>query len=195
MWTPEHRRAANRKGLRYPSDLTDDEWALVAPMIPPARHGGRKRSVNVREVLNGIFYVLWTGCQWKALPKDLPPKSTVHDYLELWNWDGTLERIHHALYVAMREQEGREASPTAAIIDSQTAKGAQKGGLGSILRATTRARRSKVASGTSWSTRCPISDIFDMNRCISAYARSASGPAAVRERGDAGGEGNEGGAL
>ena len=70
-----------------------------------------------------------------------------------WNWDGTLERIHHALYVAVREQEGREASPTVAIIDSQTAKGTQKGGLGSILRATTRARRSKVASGTSWSTR------------------------------------------
>jgi transposase len=88
MWTSEHRRAANRSGLRYPSDLTDDEWAIVAPMIPPGRHGGRKRSVNVREVLNGIFYVLWTGCQWKALPKDLPPKSTVHDYLELWNWDG-----------------------------------------------------------------------------------------------------------
>ena len=126
MWTPEHRRAADRRGLRYPSDLTDDEWAIVAPMIPPGRHGGRKRSVNVREVLNGIFYVLWTGCQWKALPKDLPPKSTVHDYLELWNWDGTVERIHHALYLAVREQEGREASPTAAIINSQTARGAQK---------------------------------------------------------------------
>src|SRR5262245_4019609 len=129
MWTPEHRLAAERSGLRYPSDLTDAEWAIVEPMIPPARHGGRKRSVNVREVLNGIFYILWTGCQWKALPKDLPPKSTVHDYLELWNWDGTLERIHHALYVAVREQEGREASPTVAIIDSQTAKGTQKGGL------------------------------------------------------------------
>ena len=153
MWTPEHRLAADRSVLRYPSDLTDVEWSIVAPMIPPARHGGRKRSVKVREVLNGIFYILWTGCQWKALPKDLPPKSTVHDYLELWNWDGTLERIHYALYVAVREQEGREASPTVAIIDSQTAKGAQKGGLGSILRATTRARRSKVASGTSWSTR------------------------------------------
>ena len=145
--------AADRRGLRYPSDLTDAEWAIVAPMIPPGRHGGRRRSVNVREVLNGIFYVLWTGCQWKALPKDLPPKSTVHDYLELWNWDGTLERIHHALYVAQREEEGREASPTVAIIDLQTAKGAQKGGLGLILRATTRARRSRVASGTSWSTR------------------------------------------
>ncbi len=149
MWKPEHRRAADRSSLRYPSDLTNAEWELVAPMIPPARHGGRRRSVNVREVLNGIFYILWTGCQWKALPKDLPPKSMV----ELWNWDGTLERIHHELYVAVREQEGREPSPTAAIIDSQTAKGAQKGGLGSILRATTRARRSRVVSGTSWSTR------------------------------------------
>ena len=69
MWKPEHRLAADRSGLRYPSDLTDAEWAIVAPMIPPARHGGRKRSVNVREVVNGIFYVLWTGCQWKALPK------------------------------------------------------------------------------------------------------------------------------
>src|SRR5499433_2526062 len=150
MWTPEHRLAADRSGLRYPRDLTDAEWVLVEPMIPPGRHGGRRRSVNVRGVLNGIFYILWTGCQWKALPKDLPPKSTVHDYLKLWNWDGTLERTHHALYVAVREQEGREASPTGASIDSQTAKGTQKGGLGSILRATTRARRSKVASGTSW---------------------------------------------
>lgn len=153
MWTKKNRRQYDRSGLRYPSDVTDAEWAQVEPLIPPAKRGGRRREVNLREVLNGIFYVLSTGCQWRALPKDLPPKSTVHDYLELWNWDGTLERIHHALYVAVREQEGREASPTAAIIDSQTAKGAQKGGLGSILRATTRARRSKVASGTSWSTR------------------------------------------
>jgi transposase len=107
-------------------------------MIPPGRHGRRRRSVNVREVLNGIFYVLWTGCQWKALLKDLPPKSTVHDYLDLWNWDGTLERIHHALYVAVQE-DGREASPTVATIDSQTSKRAQKGGLGLILLATTRA--------------------------------------------------------
>src|SRR4051794_40901847 len=104
--------------------------AIVAAMIPPGRHGGGRRAVKVREVLNGVFYVLWAGCQWKGLPQELPPKSTVHDYLELWNWDGTLEHIHHALYVAVREEEGREASPTVAIIDSQTAKGAQKGGLG-----------------------------------------------------------------
>src|SRR4051812_43591373 len=86
IWKPEHRVAADRNGLRSLRDSLPVEWAIVGPMIPPARHGGRKRSVNVREVLNGIFYVLWTGCQWKALPKDLPPKSTVHDYLELWNW-------------------------------------------------------------------------------------------------------------
>ncbi|MDP7234746.1 MAG: IS5 family transposase, partial [Alphaproteobacteria bacterium] len=113
---------------RYPSDLSDAEWALVEPLIPPAKRGGRRRSVDVREVLNGIFYVLWTGCQWTALPKDLPPKSTVYDYFSLWEWDGTLERIHHALYVAVREAQGREASPSAAVIDSQSAKGAPKRG-------------------------------------------------------------------
>ena len=99
MWKPEHRATADRRGLRYESDLTDAEWALVAPLIRPAKRGGRPRTVNVREVLNAIFYVLWTGCQWKALPKDLPPRSTVWEYLDLWDWDGTLERIHHALYV------------------------------------------------------------------------------------------------
>jgi transposase len=153
MWTPEYRRAADRRGLRYPSDLTDAEWGLIEPLIPPAKHGGRRREVNVREVLNGIFYVLSTGCQWNALPKDLPPKSTIYDYLDLWDWDGTLERIHHVLYVATREKAGREASPTVAIIDAQSAKGAQKGGPRSIRRAMTRARRSKAVSGTFLSTR------------------------------------------
>src|SRR5215204_4856167 len=149
MWKPEHRQAAERHGLRYPSDLTAAEWALVEPMIPPARHGGRPRDVNVREVLNAICYVLSTGCQWQALPKDLPPKSTAHFYFMLWDWDGTLERIHDKLYVAMREAAGREASPTAAIIDSQSAKASQKGVLRSIRKASTRARRSRVASVTS----------------------------------------------
>jgi transposase len=153
MWTPDHRRAAARQGPRYPSDLTDAEWALVEPLIPPAKRGGRRRSVNLREVLNAIFYVLSTGCQWNALPKDLPPKSTVYDYLDLWDWDGTLERTHHTLYVAVREREGREASPTAAIIDSQSVKGAQKGALRSTPRAAMRARKSRAASGTFLSTR------------------------------------------
>jgi transposase len=153
MWTPEHRVAARREGLRYSSDLTDAEWALIAPMIPPARAGGRPRGVNLREVMNGLLYVLWTGCQWQALPKDFPPKSTVHYYFKLWDWDGTLERIRHVLYVAVREQEGREASPTAAIIDSQSAKAAPKGGLRLTRRVTTRGRRLRAASVTSLSTR------------------------------------------
>src|SRR6476619_59315 len=114
MWKPEHRATADRRGLRYESDLTDAEWALVAPLIRPAKRGGRPRTGNVREVLNAIFYVRWTGCQWKALPKDLPPRSTVWEYLDLWDWDGTLGRIHHALYVEVREKVGREASPTTA---------------------------------------------------------------------------------
>lgn len=128
MWTPETRARYDRKELRYPSDLSDSEWALIAPRIPSARRGGRRRSVDLREVLNGILFVLETGCQWRHLPTDLPPRSTCHDYLTLWGWDGTLERIHHALYVRVREQEGREASPTAAIIDSQSVRGAEKGG-------------------------------------------------------------------
>ena len=145
-WTAEHRRAADRRGLRYPSDLTDAEWELVAPFIRGAKRGGRPRTANVREVMNAIFYVLSTGCQWQALPKDLPPKSTVWGYFSRWEWEGTVARIHHALYVAVREQAGREASPTMAIIDSQTAKGAQKGGPRSTHRATTRARRPSVAN-------------------------------------------------
>jgi transposase len=153
MWTVEQRQAHDRAGLRYPSDLTDAEWALVEPFVPPARRGGRKRTVDVREVLNAIFHVLATGCQWRALPKDLPPRSTVHGYFTLWAWDGTLRRLHHALFVQARERAGREASPTVAIIDSQSVRSAEKGAPASTRRATTRARRSRARSGTSWSTR------------------------------------------
>ena len=153
MWTRENRGLYERKGLRYPSDLRDAEWALIASLIPPAKRGERKRSVDVREVdlrgvMNGVLYVLETGCQWRALPKDLPPKSTVHDYLTLWDWDGTLERIHHALYLMTRELEGREASPSAGAIDSQSVKGAEKGGRASTRRAMTRARKSRARSAT-----------------------------------------------
>jgi len=126
MWTDENRHRYDRSKLRYPSDLTDEEWSHVEPLIGPAKRGGNKRTVNVREVVNGLMYILSTGCQWRAIPKDLPPRSTLHDYLELWEWDGTLGRIHHVLYVKCREQAGREASPTAAIIDSQSVKRGEK---------------------------------------------------------------------
>ena len=144
MWTAENRARYDRSRLRYPSDLSDDEWVHVAPLIPPAKRGGNRRHVDVQEVMNGIMYVLSTGCQWRAVPKDLPPRSTLFDYLDLWSWDGTLDRIQHALYVECREQSEREASPTAAIIDSQSVKSAEKGGPGSTRLAMMRARRSRA---------------------------------------------------
>jgi transposase len=148
MWTTENRGRYDRTKLRYPSDLTDDEWALIKPVIAPAKPGGNGRHVDVREVVNGLMYILSTGCQWRAIPKDLPPRSTVHDYFDLWSWDGTIDRLHHLLYVQCREQAERDASPTAAIIDSQSVKSAEKGGPGSTRVATMRARRSMARSDT-----------------------------------------------
>jgi transposase len=152
MWTSKNRARYDRSKLRYPSDLTDNEWRLVEPLIPPGKRGGNKRTVVMREVVNGLMYVLSTGCQWRAIPKDLPPKSTVHDYFDLWTYDGTLKRMHHALYEQCREQEQREASPTAAIIDSQSVKSAEKGGPASTRMATMRAKRSRARSAIFSST-------------------------------------------
>jgi transposase len=153
MWTNENRGRYDRSRLRYPSDLTDEEWAHIEPLIPPAKRGGNKRTVDLREVVNGLMYILSTGCQWRAVPKDLAPRSTVHDYFDLWSWDGTLDRIHHALYVKCREEASREASPTAAIIDSQSVKSAEKGGRRSTRTVMTRGKRSRARSGTFSSTR------------------------------------------
>jgi len=137
MWTNENRARNDRSKLRYPSDLTDEEWSRAKAEIPRAKRGGNNRTVDVREVMNGLMYVLSTGCQWRAIPKDLPPCSTVNHYFCRWQRDGTLDRLHHALYVPCREQAGREASPTAAIIDSRSVKGAEEGAVGSIRRALT----------------------------------------------------------
>ena len=134
MWTLENRPKYNRDHLRYPSDLTDDEWAYVAPLIPPPKPGGGKRRTDMRAVMNGVMYILSTGCQWRYLPKDFPPYSTVHRYFIWWQCDGVLDRIHYALYVACREKAEREASPTAAIIDSQSVKSAEKDTMGQAAR-------------------------------------------------------------
>lgn len=107
----------------------------------------------MREVLQAVLYVLETGCQWRHLPKDFPPRSTVWEYFDLWRGDGTLDRIHEALYLALREAERWEASPSAAIIDSQTVKSAEKGGLNVRKPATMRARRPKASSAMFLSTR------------------------------------------
>ncbi|MFZ0207099.1 MAG: IS5 family transposase [Roseiarcus sp.] len=129
MWTSENRARYDRDELRYPSDVTDAEWALIEPLIPAAKRGGRKRKTDMRQTFNAVMYLLSTGCQWRYLPKDFPPQGTVRRYFDAWNWRGGLGRMHDALYEFCRAQEGREASPTAAIIDSQSVKSAEKGGF------------------------------------------------------------------
>ena len=151
MWTAENRQRYNRDKLRYPSDLTEDEWAEVEHMIPPAKRGGRRREVDVRQVLNGIMYVLSTGCPWRYIPKDLPPRSTLYDYMQRWDYDGTLGKIHYALYQKCRDLADRQASPTACIIDSQSVKSAEKGGPVSIPRGMMPGRKSVARSGIFWS--------------------------------------------
>ncbi len=146
MWTKENRARYNRDQLRYPSDTTEEEWGELAALIPPARRGGRKRTVNIREILNGLLYVLSTGCQWRAIPTDLPPRSTIFEYFARWQADGTWRQLHTTLYVRCRAQAEREASPSACIIDSQSVKSAEKGGAALSLRALTPANRSKGKS-------------------------------------------------
>lgn len=153
MWTVENQKQYARKGLRYPSDMTEAEWELVRPLVVADQDGRGAQPERLREILNGILYVLSTGCQWRALPKDLPPRSTVHDWFVRWHCDGVLDRLHFALYLQGRELAGREASPTAVIVDSQSVKSTEKGGGASIPSAMMRARRSRARSGMSSSIR------------------------------------------
>src|ERR671916_2479040 len=127
MWTPATRRQHSRIGLRYETDLTDAEWALIEPRMPAAHPRGRPRTC-LREVLNAIFYVLRGGIAWRLLPSDLPPRSTVYRWFALWRDTGLSETINHTLVMADRERVGREASPSAAVLDSQSVKTIESGG-------------------------------------------------------------------
>lgn len=115
------------EGKRYPSDMTDDEWAILEPLIPAAKPGGRHRSANMREVVNGIFYVLRGGIPWCFLPKEFPPWKTVYHYFRLWRLEGTWEMLNTKLRERVRSQSGREATPSAGVMDSQSAKTTERG--------------------------------------------------------------------
>jgi putative transposase len=133
----------------YPTDVTDEQWSLIESHIPPEKPGGRPRTVIMREVINGILYLNRTGCSWRMLPHDLPPWGTVHYYYRRFRREGAWSNIHDRLREQVRIDAGKEKTPSAAIIDSQSVKTAEKGGRA----VTTRARKSAEESGISWSTR------------------------------------------
>ena len=128
MWTPTTRRQHSRDHLRYETDLTDAEWAIVEPMLPLPLEGGRPAKWPLREIINAIFYILRGGIPWRLIPKDLPPKSTVFGYFCRFRDEGVFARINHRLIMMDRERVGREASPSAAVIDSQSVKTTESGG-------------------------------------------------------------------
>jgi putative transposase len=132
----------------YPSDLTDAQGAVISPLLPPAEPGGRDREVNLREVLNGILYLLRSGCSWRMLPHDLPPWGTVHYYDRRFRLDGTWLKVHEHLRTKVRRGVGRHPHPSAAILDRQSVKTTKKGGPNA---ATMPPRKSTAASATcSW---------------------------------------------
>ena len=138
----------------YPTDLTDEQWSRVVQSIPPAKPGGRPRSVDMREVVNGILHLSRTGCPWRALPHDLPPWGTVHWFYRRFRIDGVWDEIHDRLREDVRVAAGREPTPSAAVVDSQSVKTTGTGGYAGTTRASpsTTLRGSTAASGTSWST-------------------------------------------
>ena len=129
----------------YPSDLTDRQWSIIEPLIPAAQPGGRHRSANMRQIINGIVYLSRTGCSWRMLPHEFPPWGTVHYYYRRFRLDGTWQKIHDKLREKVRRHVGKKPTPSAAVIDSQSVKTASKGGI----VAMTRARKSRVENDIS----------------------------------------------
>jgi transposase len=128
MWTETTQQQYRRDGLRYASDVTDEEWALIEALLPPPRRLGRPRTTEMREVVNAMLYMLTTGCQWRLLPKEFLPFSTVQRFFYRWRDAGLWQTINHSLVMRTREANDRDASPSAGIIDSQSVKTTEAAG-------------------------------------------------------------------
>jgi putative transposase len=138
----------NRKA--YSTDLTDEQWTLLEPLLPAAKPGGRPRSVDLREVVNAMLYLLRTGCPWRSLPHDLPPWGTVWAYFRRWRDDGTLDRLHDQLRDQVRIDAGRDPQPSALILDSQSVKTAEKGGRAAMTLARKFRDANAILSSIPW---------------------------------------------
>jgi transposase len=172
-WTEITARHFRREGLRYESDTTDAEWFVMEPFLPPASALARPRATDMRTVINAILYIASTDCQWRQLPKDFPPYSTVQGYCYAWSRGGIFASLNYSLVMASREAVGREASPTAGVIESQSVKTTESGGP----RAMTQARKSRAESATS----SPIpKEIWSDSWCMkTAFKIAMAAPASL----------------